>query len=78
MTESARKDVGGFFARFPVFAVTVKNVLVCGVLSVISRHTTHTIGAKRLNLGFFCPHVCGLSHFEDLIRLKKYFCVYPA
>ncbi len=22
--------------------------------------------------------VCGLSHFEDLIKLKKYFSVYPA
>ncbi len=33
--------------------------------------TSHTIGAKRLNLGFFCLHVCGLSHFEDLIRLYK-------
>ncbi len=35
------------------------------------------IGAKRLNLGYFCPHVCGLPHFEALIRLNKSFSVYP-
>ncbi len=45
----------------------VENLSVCGVLSLSYRSTPHTIGAKQLNLGFFCPHVCGLSHFEDLI-----------
>ncbi len=57
-------------ARFPVFTVgsLVENLLVCGVLSLSHRSTPHTIGAKRFNLGFFCPHVSGLSHFEDLIR----------
>ncbi len=57
-------------ARFPVFTVCslVENLLVCGVLSLSHRSTPHTIGAKRFNLGFFCPHVSSLSHFEDLIR----------
>ncbi len=54
---------------------TLVENLVCGVLSLSHRSTPHTIGAKRLNLGFFCSHVCGLSHFEDLIRLLKYFSV---
>ncbi len=56
--------------RFPVFTVRtlVENLLVCGVLSSSHRSTPHTIGAKRLHLGFFGPRVCGLSHFEDLIR----------
>ncbi len=53
----------------------VKNLLVCGVLSLSHRGTPHIIGARRLNLGFFCPNVCDLSHFEDLIRS---FGVYPA
>ncbi len=55
--------------RFPVITVgnLVENLLVCGVLFLSHRGTPHTIGAKRLNLGLFCPHVCGLSHFEDLI-----------
>jgi len=41
--------------------------------------TPHTIGAKWFNLGFFLL-VCGLSHFENLIRCKKKksFGVYPA
>ncbi len=57
-------------ARFPVFTVgtLVENLLMCGVLSSSHRSTPHTIGAERFKLGFFCPHVCGLSHFEDLIR----------
>ncbi len=38
------------------------------IFSSLHSSTPHNIGAKRLNLGFFCPHVCGLSHFEDLIR----------
>ncbi len=68
------------FVRFPVFTVRtlVENLLVCGVLSSSHRSTPHTIGAKRLHLGYFCPHVCGLSHFEDLIRFYKSFSVYPA
>ncbi len=48
----------------------IENLLVCGVLSSSHRGTPHTIGAK--------PHVYDLSHFEDLIRFKKYFRVYPA
>ncbi len=48
------------------------------VLSLSHRGTPHTIGAQRLYLGFYCPHVCGLSHFEDLARFKKYFSVYSA
>ncbi len=47
----------------------VENLLVCDMLSLSHRGTPHTIRAKRLNQGFFCSHVCGLSHFEDLIRL---------
>ncbi len=34
--------------------------------------------AKRLNLGFVRPYVCGLSHFEDLKRFKKTFSMYSA
>ena len=51
----------------------VGNLFVCGVLSLSNHGTPHTVGAKRLNLGFriFCIHVCGLSQFEDLIRSKK-------
>ncbi len=56
-------------ARFPVFTVDSWLKICCCLC--------HSIGAKQLNLGFFCPHVCGLSHFEDLIRFKKYFSVYP-
>ncbi len=58
--------------------ILVENLLVCGVLSSSRCSTPHTIGAKQLNLGLFCPRVCALSHFEDLIRFKKYFSVYPA
>ncbi len=63
------------FVRFPVFTVQtlVENLLVCGVLSSSHRGTPHTIGAKRFNLGFFGPHVCGLSHLEDLIRFVTIF-----
>ncbi len=73
-------EVSKDFARFPVFTVQtlVENLLVCGVLSSSHRGTPHTIGAKRFNLGFFGPHVCGLSHLEDLIRFSKSFSVYPA
>ncbi len=55
----------------------VENLLVCGVLS-LSRGTPHTIGAKWLNQGYICPHICGLSHFEDLLSFLQYFSVYPA
>ncbi len=61
---------------FTVFLL-VEDLLVCGVLSSSHRSTQHTIGAKWFNLGFFGPHVCGLSHFEDLIRFYKSFSVYP-
>ncbi len=63
MTESARKNVGGVDQHVEYLRSETG--------------TPHTIGAKRLNLGFFL-HVCGLSHFEDLIRFKKSFSVYPA
>ncbi len=59
------------FARSPVFTVGTSGLTICWcvVCCPLSHCSTpHTIGAKRLNLGFFCPHVCGLSHFEDLIR----------
>ncbi len=39
--------------------------------------TTHN-RSKTVTSRTFCPHVCGLSHFEDLIRFKKSFSVYPA
>ena len=51
------------FVRFPVFTVVtlVENLFVCGVLSLSHHGTPHTIGAKRLNLGFFCPRVWSLT-----------------
>ncbi len=53
--------------------------LLCVVCCLCHIAAHHTIGAKRLNLGFiFCPRVCGLSHFEDLIRFDKSFSVYLA
>ncbi len=66
-------------ARFPVF--TVRTMLkICWCVVCCLRHIAghHTTGAKQFNLGFFFVLVCGLSHFEDLIRLYKYFTVYPA
>ncbi len=50
-------------ARFPVFTVStlVENLLVCGVLSLSHRGTPHTVGAKRLNIVFFCPRVGSLT-----------------
>ncbi len=47
--------------------------LVCAVFDT-SQHTTH-YRSKTVQSRIFCPHVCGLSHFEDLIRC---FSVYPA
>jgi len=43
-----------FRERFPVFTVEtlVEILLVFGVLSLSHHGTPHTIGAKRLNLGF--------------------------
>ena len=43
------------FARFLVLTVgtQVENLFVCGVLSLSNHGTPHTVGAKRLNLGFF-------------------------
>ncbi len=65
--------------RFCKVSCVHSRLLVENLLLSLSHHgTPHTIGAKQFNLGFFCPHVCGLSHYEDLIRLKKYFSVYPA
>jgi len=29
-------------------------------------------------IGFFSPHVCSLSHFENLIRCKESFGVVPS
>ncbi len=66
--ESAWKNVGGApianrkYSTCCIF--TIRNPDVWGG----TPRTPHTIGTKRLNLGFFSPHVCGLSHFEDLIR----------
>ncbi len=50
--------------RFPVFTVgtLVENLLVCGVQSLSHR----TRGAKRLNLGFFCPRVWSLTFLKIL------------
>ncbi len=50
------------FAIFLVFefGTLVENLLVCGVLSTSHHIAPHTIGANQLNLGFFCPYVCGL------------------
>ncbi len=67
MTESAQNNVRGA----PI--AKIRNP-VCGG----TPRTPHTLGAKWFNLGFFCPHVCGLSHFEDLMRFKKSISVYPA
>ncbi len=39
--------------------------------------TTHN-RSKTVTSRTFCPHVCGLSHFKDLIRFFKSFSVYPA
>ncbi len=49
------------FARFPVFTVRalIENLL-CVVCCLCHIAAHHTIGAKRLNLGFFC----GLSHLR--------------
>ena len=47
--------------------------LVWGVLRV----TTHC-RSKTAKSRIFCPHVCGLSQFENLIRLKKSYSVSPA
>ncbi len=50
--------------------------VVCAVF-VTSLHTTH-YRSKMVKSRIFCPHVFGLSHFEDLKGFKKYFSVYPA
>ncbi len=52
------------FFEVSVFTVrTLIENLLCVVCSLCHIAAHHTIGAKRLNLGFiFCPHVCGLSH----------------
>ncbi len=44
-----------FILMFPAFkfGTLVEYLSVCGVLSSSHRSTPHTIGAKRLNLGFF-------------------------
>ncbi len=34
--------------------------------------------SKMVKSRFFLHHVCGLSHFEDLIIFEKVFSVYPA
>jgi len=46
-------EVSRDFARFPVFTVRLK-ICSCVVCCLCHIHSTpHTIGAKRLNLGFF-------------------------
>ncbi len=60
VTESARKNVRGS----PI--ANRSEILMCGEGGGTPR-TPHTIGAKRLNLGFFCPHVCGLSHILKIL-----------
>ncbi len=63
MTESARKNVSGALIANYVEYLRSEILMYGG-----TPRTPHTIGPKQLNLGFFSPHVCGLSHFEDLIR----------
>ncbi len=36
--------------------------------AIFPMFTVGTLVENLFNLGLFCPHVCGLSHFEDLIR----------
>ncbi len=59
MTEPARKNVGGT----PISNVEYlrSEILMCG------GDTTH-YRSKTVKSRIFCPLVCGLSHFEDLIR----------
>ncbi len=61
-TNLVYSQVSGDFARFPMFTARtlVENMLVCGVLSLSHCSTPQNMGAKQLNLGFFCPHVCAL------------------
>ncbi len=68
-------EVSRDLARFVVFTVKTLGLQICWCVVCCLCHivTSHTLGAKRLNLGFFFPHVCGLSHFEDLVRLFKIF-----
>ena len=71
VTELARKNVE---------AAPIANIehykTICYICQSLSGFDK--CGAKRLHLGLFCPHVCGLSQFEDLLRLKTYFSVSPA
>ncbi len=61
MTESAQKNIGG--APIVNLEYLRSEILMYGG----TPRTLPTIGAKQLNLGFFSPHVCGLSRFEDLL-----------
>ncbi len=56
------------YARFPVLKVRtlVESLLVCGVLALSHRSTPHTIGAKRLNLGFIL-YSCVVSHILKIL-----------
>ncbi len=51
-------------------------VCVC-VWGVKPEDTTH-YRSKTVKSRILFPDVCGRSHFEDLIRFKKSFSVYPA
>ncbi len=54
-----------------------KSVGVWCAVFVSSHRTTH-YRSKMVKSMIFFPHVCGLSHFEDLLKLYKSFSVYPA
>ena len=61
------------FARFLVLTVgtLVGHLFVCGVLVFVkSWHTPHTVGAKRLNLGFFVLMFV-VSHSLISYKVKK-------
>ncbi len=48
-------------------------------MQVICYWPCHALCSKiKIIKKSFCLHVCGLSHFEDLIRFLKSFSVYPA
>ncbi len=48
----------------------VENLLMCGVLSLSHSGTPHTIGAKRLNLGFVLSS-CVVSHILKILQDLK-------
>ncbi len=52
-------------------------ICLCGGGGEVPEDKTH-YRSKMVKSRFFFPHVCGLSHFEDLIIFEKLFSVYPA